>query len=81
VSFATPAIDILEACGTPWRFGVLTHPSSADDLTYAGVRFSAFSDAMLELAHLLSARWPGGHSRGLVFEDYRGVAAIAARCG
>jgi hypothetical protein len=81
VSFAAPAIDILEACGTPWRFGVLTHPSSADDLTYAGASFGAFSDAMVKFAHLFAARWPGGHGRGLVFEDYHGLTAITARCG
>lgn len=73
VKFAAQTIQTLEATGTAWRFGVLTHQSESAALSYLGSSQEDFQRDMVALHGMLMARSTKQHYRGLIFEDYNGL--------
>lgn len=76
MAWAAPAIAAIESIGVPWRLGVLVHASSEKGTSFVGRDRSAFEADMVALDDTVRSRGPSTYYRGLIFEDYNGLARM-----
>lgn len=76
MTWAAPAIEVIERMGVPWRLGVLVHGSSEAGTSFSEYRRPDFEAEMIALDDLVHRRGPSASYRGLIFEDYNGLARI-----
>lgn len=73
---AAPAIALIEHTGVPWRLGVLVHASSEKGTSFVKSDRAPFEADMIALDDMARHSGPSAHYRGLIFEDYHGLATI-----